>query len=270
MSGSLPHLTEGDTLAAINQIAAAETVEDVWARIVSALAAFGFERVNYGYTRYSLGVTIGPPDDAFFLSTHSLERVKEFHKSGLYARSADFRWVRENVGACPWDWTSRERAAGRLTEKECRAMDELGTARSRAGYTISFPVGVPRSKGAIGMGATEGVSQSQLDAHWDHYAPRIMALAHMGHCRLSQLPLDIPGMTLTGRQREILEWVADGKSMQDVCILTGLSLSTVEKYLRRARDELGVETTAQAVAKVSFFNQLYVSDIPGGPCGTKG
>ncbi len=69
-------------------------------------------------------------------------------------------------------------------------------------------------------------------------------------------------MTLTGRQREILEWIADGKSMQDVCILTGLSLSTVEKYLRRARDELGVETTAQAVAKVSFFNQLYVSETP--------
>lgn len=270
MTGSLPHLSEGDTLAAINEIAAAETVEDVWAQIVAALAAFGFERVNYGYTRYRVGVTIGPPDDAFFLSTHSLDRVKEFHKSGLYVRSADFRWVRENVGACPWDWTSRERAAGRLTDSECRAMDELGAARDRAGYTISFPVGVPRSKGAIGMGAIAGVSQSQLDAHWDHYAPRIMALTHMGHCRLSQLPLDIPGMTLTGRQREILEWVADGKSLQDVCILTGLSLSTVEKYLRRARDELGVETTAQAVAKVAFFNQLYVSDCPGRTAEIKG
>ena len=265
MSGRLPQLNEGDTIDAINNSAAAETVESVWAQIVDALAGFGFERVNYGYTRYRVGVTIGPPEDAFFLSTHSLDRVKAFHKSGLYLRSADFRWVRENVGACPWDWTTRERAAGRLSESECKAMDELGTARSRAGYTISFPVGVPRSKGAIGMGANEGVSQSALDAHWARYAPRISAIANMGHCRLSQLPLDIPGMSLTGRQREILEWVADGKSLQDVCVLTGLSLSTVEKYLRRARDELGVETTAQAVAKVSFFNQLYVSETAS-PC----
>jgi DNA-binding CsgD family transcriptional regulator len=149
-------------------------------------------------------------------------------------------------------------------------MDELGAARTRAGYTISFPVGVPRSKGAMGLGAFEGVSQSELDAHWARYAPRINAIANMGHCHLSQLPLDIPGMCLTGRQREILEWVADGKTLQDVCVLTGLSLSTVEKYLRRARDELGVETTAQAVAKVSFFNQLYVTDPPAVATGTKG
>jgi DNA-binding CsgD family transcriptional regulator len=270
MSGLLPHMSQGDTIDAINGIALAETVESVWARIVEALAGFGFERVNYGYTRYRVGVTIGPPEDAFFLSTHSLDRVKEFHKSGLYVRSADFRWVRENVGACPWDWTSRERAAGRLTEAECKAMDELGSARTRAGYTISFPVGVPRSKGAMGMGAIEGVSQAQLDVHWARYAPQITAIANMGHCHLCQLPLDIPGMTLTGRQREILEWVADGKSLQDVCILTGLSLSTVEKYLRRARDELGVETTAQAVAKVSFFNQLYVSDNPAGSIKIQG
>lgn len=140
-------------------------------------------------------------------------------------------------------------------------MDELGTTRSRAGYTISFPVGVPRSKGAMGMGTRAGISQQQLDEHWNDCGPRIQAIANMGHSRLSQLPLDIPGMSLTGRQREILEWIADGKSMQDVCVLTGLSLSTVEKYLRRARDELCVETTAQAVAKVSFFNQLHVSEL---------
>jgi DNA-binding CsgD family transcriptional regulator len=265
MSSSLPHLSEGETLEAINQIAAAETVDAVWDRMVRALKAFGFERMNYGYTRYRLGISIGPPEDAFFLSTHSLERVIAFHKSGLYLRSADFRWVRENVGACPWDWTTRERAAGRLSEDECKAMDELGTARRRAGYSISFPVGVPRSKGALAMGAPKGLSQAQIDAHWQRYGTRIEAIANMGHARLSQLPLDIPGMNLTGRQREILEWVADGKSLQDVCVLTGLSLSTVEKYLRRARDELGVETTAQAVAKVSFFNQLYVTDIPGAP-----
>lgn len=263
---SLPHLSEERTIDAINAIAAAETVDSVWDLMVRALTDFGFERMNYGYTRYRLGVSIGPPEDAFFLSTHSLERVIEFHKSGLYLRSADFRWVRENVGACPWDWTSRERAAGRLSEAECKAMDELGTARRRAGYSISFPVGVPRSKGALAMGAPKGVTQAQVDRHWQKYGARISAIANMGHGRLSQLPLDIPGMTLTGRQREILEWVADGKSLQDVCILTGLSLSTVEKYMRRARDELGVETTAQAVAKVSFFNQLYVSETPGS-CG---
>ena len=69
----------------------------------------------------------------------------------------------------------------------------------------------------------------------------------------------MPGLHLTERQREILCWIADGKTLQDITVLTGLALSTVEKYLRRARDELGVETTAQAVVKAAFLNQLFTS-----------
>ena len=48
--------------------------------------------------------------------------------------------------------------------------------------------------------------------------------------------------------------------MQDICVLTGLSMSAVEKSLRRARDALMVETTAQAVAKASFLNQMFTID----------
>lgn len=258
-----PNLTDAEAIRAINDIAAAQTVECAWSMTVGALWEFGFERVNYGYTRYRVGRSIGHPDDAFFLSTHSLAQVKWFHESGLYMKSADYRWVRENVGACPWDWTGKERAAGRLSTEECETMDALGTARQRAGYSISFPVGAPRSKGAMGMGCAGGVSQAQLDAHWADHGAKIMAIATMGHFKLSQLPLPVPGMHLSERQREILGWIADGKTLQDVTVLTGLSLSTVEKYLRRARDELGVETTAQAVAKTAFLNQLFITNRLG-------
>ncbi|THD75801.1 LuxR family transcriptional regulator [Thalassobius vesicularis] len=254
----LTQIDDAEAIVVLNRIAAAPSVECAWTLTVEALARFGFERVNYGYTRYRLGRSIGHPDDAFFLSTHSLDQVKAFHTSGLYMRSADYRWVRENVGACPWDWTRKERAAGRLSAEECEAMDALGAARQRAGYSISFPDGAPRSKGAMGMGCARGVTQEQLDAHWATCGERITAIATMAHFKLSQLPLPVPGLDLSERQHEILGWIADGKTLQDVCVLTGLSLSAVEKYLRRARDELGVETTVQAVAKVAFLNQLYI------------
>ena len=38
----------------------------------------------------------------------------------------------------------------------------------------------------------------------------------------------------------------------------GLTSATVEKYLRLAREALDVDTTAQAVLKASFQNQIYV------------
>ncbi|SLN47443.1 helix-turn-helix transcriptional regulator [Roseisalinus antarcticus] len=250
------------TLHRICEIAEAATVEDVWQRIVTALRPHGFVRVNYGFTRFHTGRGIGDPDDAFFLSTHNLAGVKWWHESGHYLRSVEYRWVNQNVGACDWGWAARERAAGRLSAAECAAMDALdarGTARARAGYTISFPEGMPRSKGAMGLAAERGVPQAEVDAHWADHGVAVLALCQMAHFKLSQMPLAVKSLTLGPRQREVLEWVADGKTLQDVCLLTGLSRSAVEKHLRRARDDLGVETTAQAVAKMAFLNQLFVT-----------
>ena len=56
----------------------------------------------------------------------------------------------------------------------------------------------------------------------------------------------------------MLEWVGDGKTTQDIAILLGLTAATVEKHLRLAREALDVETTAQAVLKAAFYNQMFV------------
>lgn len=248
-------------MAMLREIAEAPSPEIVWARSVEALAAFGFDRVNYGYTRYRVGQTIGDPADAMFLSTHSLDQVRWFHSSGTYLKSADFRWVRENVGACSWGWVHQERAAGRLNPVECEVMDRIRQDHGRAGYTVSFPVGVPRSKGAMSLAARRGASQGVVDAHWKRHETALLVLCNMAHLKLSQMPLNVPRADLTRRQREMLEWVADGKSLRDICVLTGLSMSAVDKTLRRAREHLNVETTAQAVAKFSFLNQLFVGDL---------
>jgi LuxR family transcriptional regulator len=41
--------------------------------------------------------------------------------------------------------------------------------------------------------------------------------------------------------------VCDGKTAQDIALLTVFSAATVEKYLGLAREALDVESTAQAV-----------------------
>ncbi len=257
-NGQAPAMTDDQVLEHVCAIAESNSVQAVWTLLTDALRRIGFERLNYGYTRYRVGNSIGDPDDVFFLSTHAIDQVRAFHDSGLYLRSADYRWVRENVGACPWDWVQSERAAGRLSAQECAAMDDLGTARGRAGYTISFPEGAPRSKGAMGLAAPKGMDQPTLNALWADKGTQIMALAHAAHARMAHLPLKVARPDLKPRQREILEWVADGKTLQDICVLTELSLSAVEKHLRRLRDALMVETTAQAVAKAAFLNQIFV------------
>lgn len=251
-----------DVLDQINKIAMATDIGIVWELLVASLRWFGFERVNYGLTRGRVGTSIGDPQDVLFLSTHALDRVRAHHTSGLYRRTAEYRWVLENVGAVSWGWVHAERASGRLSPDECAAMDEMATSRRRAGISVSFAEGGRRCKGAMGLAAPAGETQAALDARWPEVSAAVLALCNIAHLKISQLPLPVPCGRLSRRQRELLDWVADGKTMQDIQVLTGLSLSAVEKHLRKARDTLRVETTAQAVAKAALLNQMFAGPVP--------
>ncbi|QYC11443.1 response regulator transcription factor [Brevundimonas nasdae] len=56
------------------------------------------------------------------------------------------------------------------------------------------------------------------------------------------------GKSLSGRERECLEWVSRGKSASDVGAILGLSGRTVESYLSKACAKLHVRTRIEAVA----------------------
>ena len=77
------------------------------------------------------------------------------------------------------------------------------------------------------------------------------------HLKVISLPYNNLRCKLTRRQRQVLEWVGDGKTMQDIATIMGLTSATVEKHLRLARAALDVDTTAQAVLKASFQNQIF-------------
>jgi DNA-binding CsgD family transcriptional regulator len=55
---------------------------------------------------------------------------------------------------------------------------------------------------------------------------------------------------LTPREREVLDWVAAGKTNRDIATILGASPRTVEKHLERIYEKLGVETRTAAVMRV--------------------
>ena len=52
---------------------------------------------------------------------------------------------------------------------------------------------------------------------------------------------------LSGRELEVIRWIASGRRQADVALLLDLSERTVENHLRRIRNRLGAASTAQAV-----------------------
>ena len=90
----------------------------------------------------------------------------------------------------------------------------------------------------------------------------IFRLNHIAHLKITSLPETNHGRSLTKRQREVLQWVADGKTIQDIATIMGLSLATIEKHLKLARDALNVRISE--IPDSDYANsRTAVSVIPG-------
>jgi LuxR family transcriptional regulator, quorum-sensing system regulator SdiA len=242
----------------LDRLAFAMTLEDVWELHCAAMADFGFDRLIYGYTRFGTEDSLGAFEDAIFLSNHDPAYFDRFIGEKMFVHAPMVRWARGNKspGACSWGhlWDNIDA----LSEAERRVIAFNRTMNVTAGYSIRFADPSPRSFGLIALTARPGLTQAAVDANWAADGRQIEAMNHMAHLKIMSLPHRTARAGLTDRQREVLEWVANGKSNQDIATILGVSVPTVEKHLRLARDKLGVETTAQAILKVSFQNQIYV------------
>ncbi len=250
-----------DILQLITKIAQAQSIDEAWALGTGYFAGIGFGRVNYGFTRFHHDKTIGDPDDALFLTTLGDDYAQRYFRGGFYARTPIFRWAERNVGACTWAWVREAFDAGRLTPEEADAVRQNAAMGIVAGISISFPPATSRTKGALGLIADFGLDHGDVDRIFARHHDALLAVAHAMNLKIMLLPQATRRRALTHRQREALEWVADGKTMQDVALLMGVTPAMVEKHLRLAREALNVETTAQAVAKGAMLNMLFLPEL---------
>lgn len=239
-------------------ISNAPTLEALWDAHTTKMAEYGFDRLIYGFTRFRTETSLGDPEDFTILTNHGQEYVDGFLHGGLYFHAPMLRWALENEGAGSWSRLAERFNAGVLKPEELKVVEFNLHHKVSAGYTISFRSVSARSKGAISLAARDGLSQADVDEVWNEHGRDIHLMNNVAHLKILTLPYQPPNRALTKRQREALEWVGDGKTTQDIALLMGLTPATVEKHLRLARESLSVETTAQAVLKAAFHNQMFV------------
>lgn len=245
----------------------ARSVEELWDVHTRQMANYGFNRVIYAFTRYissnssmsSAQMSLGDPQDWVLLSNLSESYMDGFIDQGHYANAPMVRWALHNDGACSWRWMEEMMAKDMASEKERAVVRYNQEHGVKAGYTLSFRSISPRSKGAMALIADVDMPQHRVDQIWAEHGDELMVLNNVMHLKILALP-HTGSRKLTSRQREVLQWVGDGKTTQDIAILLGLTAATVEKHLRLAREALDVETTAQAVLKAAFYNQMFVFD----------
>ena len=246
-----------ETAPLLLEMVMADRAEQVWSLAMRHYAAFGFGRANYGFTRFRSGRSMGDPDDALFLTTCDAGFVAHYFRDNFYSRTPIFKWCAHNVGACTWTWVKQAVEAGTLTEDEMQTLRQNAAIGVTAGLSFSFPDNSTRSKGALGLIADMGLTAEDVERIWALHHADFEIVANVLHLKLIQFPIASRRRNLTQRQRETLEWVADGKTSQDVAIIMNVSAAMVEKHLRLARETLQVDTTTQAVAKATLLNLIF-------------
>ena len=240
----------------MERIVNARSVDDLWQYHTEHMAIYGFDRLIYGFTRHMTSKTLGDPRDWLILSNHSDEYMAQFLDGGLVTDAPMVHWALNNDGVCSWALLGQKKQNQTLTPRQLAVLDYNEKMHVTAGYSISFRSVSERAKGAIALTSKAGMSQDDTDEMWRTSGREIQMANNLMHLKFLTLPFS-GRRPLTKRQSEVLQWVADGKTTQDIAQILGLTSATIEKHLRLARVALDVETTAQAVLKASDSNQLF-------------
>lgn len=80
---------------------------------------------------------------------------------------------------------------------------------------------------------------------------------HDNVVKTSALSRRLTHPTLSDREVEVLQWIAAGKSQQDVADILSISNRTVEVHLRSGRSKLSALNTSQAVGRAIGLGLIY-------------
>lgn len=174
-----------------------------------------------------------------------------YMEQGLHRLDPTLRVAGRSIA--PVDWRRLGGEAG--FDKVFRDAHEFGIGRM--GLTI--PVRGPF--GDIGM---LSVTRRAREPEWDRLVERalgdlqsVAVHIHDVVMRSDVLSRSLRPPDLSRREREVLQWIAAGKSQQDVADILSISVRTVEVHLASARTKLYALTTAQAVARAIALRLVF-------------
>jgi DNA-binding CsgD family transcriptional regulator len=117
------------------------------------------------------------------------------------------------------------------------------------GWLCHGSVGDEQSAGWVLVAAARGAAVVALCVDEDLRRRLVTDLARVGPVQVEVLGRD-PLEVLDGEQRQLLELLAEGRSIGDAAAVLYLSPRTAERRVATVRAALGVRTTAEAIAMV--------------------
>ncbi|THH38482.1 LuxR family transcriptional regulator [Aliishimia ponticola] len=242
---------------AMQKMVASQDSNIVWEIFCAACEGFGFDKMLYGATRMPKDARLGDLRDALILHHGPKVYADAYIEEELYLYSPTYAWAAQNSGFVSWPAAAAQ-FNGEIKPQHMRIAELNAQFGLRSGFVGSLDDVVRGMHGVIGLSPAGAIEQPEADDLWREVGAHIETLSNLLHLRIASLPLPGQRRPLSTRQLEALHWFAQGKTMQDIAVIMGLSANTVEKHLRMARESLDANTTAHAIQKATSLNLLTV------------
>lgn len=220
---------------ALARIDAASAPDEIMEGLIGFLRSFGFRDLLI------TGLPLpndGPWHQAILYDGWPTGWFERYATSGHF--SHDPCALRCRTTGKPFFWNELPR--DQMSIEQLRVMDDATEFRMSDGLCV--PVHMPLKVPAVVTAAGEFIDVNGSDLPILEmvcvHAFRALRRLHAG----SEDP-DQNGLTV--REREILTWIAAGKSAEDVACILAISKFTVERHLRNIREKLNSINTVHAV-----------------------
>ena len=222
------------------------TPEEVVEQLASSLSMFGFSTILI------TGVPEPPQRvEPYFLMNGWPRRWSGHNaKPNNYADDPTAAWCRRTID--PFEWSEGSDLPGHSApDLPCASEDDAGLGKR-------YLVPVIRA-----TGSTSCVTMAGERPELESRARRaVYMLSLYAHARAVSL-LDCtdgagPRRELTLREREVLQWIAAGKSSWDVSVILGISERTVNWLISRACRKLNAVNRTHAVVNAIRAGQIYI------------
>lgn len=236
-----------ELLAEIDEITHAAEVPALLAKL---LDIYGLNSVAY----LGAGINDRPGADPYLAVTYSDEWVERYKAERFVDVDPAIQTGLRRM--LPIDWDEFDRREGRVRRLFGEA-GEFGLGR----HGISLPV-----HGRRGDRALVSITSDVLDRDWEHLRLNYMRDFQLLALHMHQAILRLEGgqgperVALSPRERECLQWTAEGKTNWECAMILGLTERTVRFYLESARHKLGAVNTTHAVNRAGRAN--LISGLP--------
>lgn len=214
----------------------AETPEEVYQLLIDVLEGFGYDRTLYSF--------LTPHKELSIQAGHGIVRsYPESWMEHYFAR--DYYSIDPVITECfrtnrPFLWDELP-----MDTLQKRMMDESKEATLFDG--VGLPIhGMNREVAAFGIASSSGKVETP---------PHVLSLIHAYVFQFHQAytdklaNLEKPAVDLTKKEREVLSWMAEGKTLQEIGDIMCLSEDTIRYYLKGLYRKLGANQRTLAVVK---------------------